>query len=180
MKTGNARFDAFIPVLLSFEAEYNHDGSIRVERDPHDPGGVTKGGIDQRAHPGVNVAALTLDGIEQIYFADWTRLPCDELPRPLGELLMDIVQNGGPGAQWIQEAVGAVADGHIGPKTLQAAADCALSADRLYAAIDHVCDRREARFRSLNGARFFLDGWTARNEALRTWARKNLPEPLLS
>lgn len=173
------RFYDFIPVLLDFETEYNPAGSVRVERDPNDPGGVTKYGIDQRSHPKVNIARLTRTEATAIYLADWNRLPCDELPRPLGELLMDIVQNGGPGAQWIQRAVGVVTDGFIGPKTLAAAAAWARGpVGRIRDGIDFVCDRRADRFRGLPGAKHYLKGWLRRNEQLRTWAMAHLPLPL--
>lgn len=183
MSTGNARFDTFIELLLEFETEFNPDGTVRVERDPDDPGGTTKYGIDQRSHPRVNIAALTRDGALHIYFADWTRLPCDELPRPLGELLMDIVQNGGPGARWIQEALGVVVDGFIGPKTLAAAAVAARGEGGvlLRRIVHHVCDRREDRFRAIVKARprmkKYLRGWLRRNEAMRTWALAHLSQP---
>lgn len=176
----NARFCDFIDFLLSFETEYHADGSVRVERDTDDPGGTTKFGIDQRAHPRVNVAALTLAEAKEIYFADWTRLPCDELPRPFGELLMDIVQNGGPGAQWIQKAVGAEDDGFIGPKTLALAAAVTADPLRVKRGIDYVCDMRESRFRRLAEnrprSRKYLKGWLRRNEAMRAWALAHLPE----
>lgn len=168
--SSNSRFNEFIRILLDFETEYNRDGSVRVERDPHDPGGTTKFGIDQRSHPGVNIAALTRADAESIYWRDWLRMPCDELPCPLGELLMDIVQNGGPGAVWIQEAIGVKADGHIGPVTLAAAQAMSGSVTPMRAAVNYVCDQRAERFKRLPGAARYLKGWLARNETLRKWA----------
>jgi lysozyme family protein len=175
----STRFDDFIGVLLGFETDYNPDGTVRVERDPDDPGGTTKFGIDQRSHPGVSIAALTLDQAKAIYLADWQRLPCEQLPRPLGELLFDIAQNGGPGAKWIQQACNVTADGFIGPKTLAAAAALAMDAHKMNLAIYFICDQREDRFRSLcqnrPRARKYLQGWLNRNSAMLKWAIAHPP-----
>lgn len=176
---GNARFDDFIGQLLEFETEYNPDGSVRVERDPDDPGGTTKFGIDQRAHPGVDIPRLTLADAKQIYFADWTRMPCDELPRPLGELLFDIAQNGGPGPEWLQKALGVDADGFIGSKTIAAASAIVSDSAKIRRVIDYICDQRELRFRRLVDNRprskKYLNGWIRRAEAMRRWAQNHPP-----
>src|SRR5690348_12139869 len=74
------RFYTCVRFVLDHETEYNQDGSVKVERDPHDPGGTTKFGIDQRSHPNVNVAALTLDQATQIYRqGEWTKCCCGNL-----------------------------------------------------------------------------------------------------
>lgn len=174
MKTGNARFDDFIELLLGFETEFNIDGSVKVERDPDDAGGMTKFGIDQRSHPRLDIAALTRDAAIGIYFADWQRLPCDELPLPLGELLMDIHQNGGHGALWLQEALHVTVDGFIGPKTLAAAAQAAANPIVLLRCIHRLGDLRAAYFEGIARRRpkqkKFLRGWMRRNDTLTQWA----------
>lgn len=43
------------------------EGGDKITKDPHDPGGVTKYGISQRAHPEVNVEALTISQAMEIY-----------------------------------------------------------------------------------------------------------------
>jgi lysozyme family protein len=45
-----------------------HDGDFAfaiAERDPDDPGGLTKFGIDQRSHPTVDINALRLEQAKQ-------------------------------------------------------------------------------------------------------------------
>src|SRR5678809_101538 len=120
---GGNRFKVCMDFVLRHETEYNADGSVRVEHDPHDPGGTTKYGIDQAAHPHVDVENLTLEQAEQIYFdGEWTRCRCSELMPPWDLAVFDAAVNVGTGRaiRWLQKAVHVDADGFIGPKTIQA------------------------------------------------------------
>jgi len=137
-----------------------------AEDDPDDPGGLTKFGIDQRSHPNIDIRGLDLLGALAIYHADyWLRARCDDLPAPVGEVVFDVAVNNGLSlaAKWLQEAVGAKADGWIGPKTLAAAhgADHAAVARAIIA-------RREGFYRYIaRGKREkFLKGWLNRNKGL--------------
>jgi len=179
----NARFLDFIPLVLSLETEHHRDGSVRVERDGNDPGGTTKYGIDQRAHPRVDIAALTEEGARAIYFAEWQKAPCDELPRPFGELVFDVFVNGGHPILWLQTALreagdgGVVSDGWCGVQTLAAAQSAAEYAPTAEAVIHRFCEQRAARFRTLaEQPRFrrYITGWLRRNETLRAWALAHL------
>jgi lysozyme family protein len=50
----------------------------------------------------------------------WDRFKCDQLPYAIAYQVFDTAYNGGRPAQWLQQAVGVVADGIIGAKTLAA------------------------------------------------------------
>lgn len=163
------RFLAFIPLLLALETSFNRDGSVHTERDPDDPGGTTKFGIDQRSHPHVDIAALAEDDAKAIYFSEWSRIGTELLPPRLAELLFDIHVNGGPGAYWLQQVLAVPADGFIGPVTRTAA--CALDTAQVNDACVRICSRRDGRFRRLSGmgAGKYLNGWLNRSARLRAF-----------
>lgn len=162
------RFLAFMPFILKWETEYNSDGSVKVERDPDDPGGTTKYGIDQRSHPTVDIPNLTEAGARRIYFDDyWTKIHADSLPEPVGEVCMNIGVNAGKGraAKWLQQALGVTADGVIGPKTIDAANAVALPT----ALAKDLCDRLMQHYRDIAKGPLakYLGGWTNRTNDLR-------------
>lgn len=171
------RFTKFIPFFLELETEYHPDGSVKVERDPHDRGGTTKFGIDQRSHPRIDIASLTKDDAIQIYRADWARLPCDELAYPFGEILMDVHQNGGPAAEWIQQALGKLrVDGWIGEKTIARSKE--LTRQQIEQAVQLIWALRRDRFERLAqnpGQMRFRRGWLSRNNKVRDWCLSNFP-----
>lgn len=110
-------FDLAFAVVVGEEGGYCNN--------PADPGGETKFGISRRAHPEVNIAALTLDQAKAIYRANyWLHIRGDDLPPPLALLVFDSATNNGPtqAAKWLQLAVGVTQDGVIGPATLAAVA----------------------------------------------------------
>lgn len=94
-----------------------------LTNDPDDPGGLTKYGIDQRSHPGVDIKNLTKDQAVQIYWDSyWIKSKCDQLPDAVAFIHFDASVNEGLGAaaKFLQEAVNVTVDGSIGPKTLAA------------------------------------------------------------
>ena len=120
---GTNRFQYCVDFVLQHETEYHADGTVRTEHDPHDPGGTTRFGIDQRSHPDVDVENLTLEQAKQIYFEnEWAACRCAELPAPWDLAVFDAAVNVGAhrAITWMQKAVGVVADGFIGPKTIKA------------------------------------------------------------
>lgn len=160
------RFDACIAFVLKHETEYNHDGSVRTEHDPKDPGGTTKYGIDKRSHPEVDIEHLTLDQAMRIYHdGEWTDCRCDDLPVGWDLAVFDAAVNLGKG--WaipaMQRIVGAKADGAIGPLTL-AAVKAAPAED-----LERYLQAREAHYRALNPklVRTYLRGWLGRVADLR-------------
>lgn len=97
--------------------------------DPHDHGGETNLGVTKKAwgeYLGRAIAdgemkALTKETVQPFYKKMyWDKCHCDELPGGLDYAVFDFAVNAGPGraAKFLQQAVGAVADGAIGPGTL--------------------------------------------------------------
>lgn len=162
---------AFLQLLcfvMSHETEF-HEGhygnydEVRTEHDPRDPGGATKYGIDQRAHPHLKVAELSFNEAALIYYTEnWMPLRAEELPPKTAMALVDAAINcGGPRAvRWLQEILALKQDGNIGPVTI-AAAQKRQDQD-LAKAFNH----RRMRYYSeevRSGLRMvYLKGWTAR------------------
>ncbi len=167
------RFENCIAFVLAHETVYNAAGGVKVERDPNDPGGTTKYGIDQRDHPNVDVANLTEEGARAIYSTEeWTKGRCENFKTPWDMALLDSAVN--PGLHFIgvalQRAVnrGLTVDGVIGPKTIAATNASALDA------VVRFLNLREAYYNSLpdykQGRPFkvaFIHGWTNRVNDLR-------------
>lgn len=101
--------------------------------DPRDPGGHTNLGITQttldRARRYIDglplsVSDLTVPQSLQIYeLLYWKPIHGDELPLGLALIVFDACVNQGErdAIHFLQSAVGATVDGHIGPKTIEAA-----------------------------------------------------------
>lgn len=73
--------------------------------------------------PGTTIADLTVEQAKAVYRAlYWDPIQGDELPPPIDEYLFDYAVNSGvrTASLALQAAVGALQDGWIGPKTLQA------------------------------------------------------------
>lgn len=92
----------------------------------------TKFGISAAAYPDLDILALTEDQAKALYRRDyWARISGDQLPPPLALMVFDAaVNNGGHRAcVWLQRAVGVVADGMVGPITLNAVAEATAQPD---------------------------------------------------
>lgn len=155
-----SRFDICVGFVLKHETERNKDGSVKVEHNPKDPGGVTKYGIDQRDHPNVNVAALTQHQATEIYRREiWDKCNCERLKIPWDLAVMDSCVNPGfKSIRFLQQVVGTTVDGHIGPVTI--AKVNGASIDQLF----EFLDLREHYYRSLPDRlkTEFLGGWLNR------------------
>lgn len=151
--------------VLRHETEHNADGSVKVERNPKDPGGVTKYGIDQRDHPNINVAALTKHQATEIYRHDiWEKCNCERLKIPWDLAVFDSCVNPGfKSIKLLQQVVGTTIDGHIGPVTIAKVNSASL--DQLF----EFLDLREAYYRGLPAGlkTEFLHGWLNRLGDLR-------------
>lgn len=101
--------------------------------DPHDRGGETNLGVTKKAWAAYlgreiedgEMAALTKEAVEPFYKEMyWDKVRGDQLPDGVDYLVFDFAVNAGPGrsAKFLQRAVGATADGAIGPGTLGAVA----------------------------------------------------------
>lgn len=100
------------------------EGGSKITNDPADPGGVTKYGIAQAYHPGVDVRNLTEDGAKAIYRDGyWTPLRGDEITsQGVAEMLFDAGVNLGLGTtlKLAQVALGLPQTGKMDDATLEA------------------------------------------------------------
>jgi lysozyme family protein len=159
------RFDICVAFVLAQETEFNKDGSVKVERDPNDPGGTTKYGIDQRDHPGINVAALTERQATEIYRREvWNKCRCENLKAPWDLAVFDSCVNPGfKSIRFLQQVVGSKIDGFIGPVTI--AKVNSASIDQLF----EFLDLRESYYEALPARlkEHYLKGWLNRVAELR-------------
>lgn len=90
-----------------------------------DTGGLTKWGVSAKAHPDVDIASLTREQAERIYFDDyWRAIRGNALPPALALVLFDAAVNMGVSAsvRILQTVLRHVAvDGVMGPETVSAA-----------------------------------------------------------
>ena len=168
-------FARAVAFVLDRETEFERDGTIHCERDPNDPGGTTKYGIDAGSHPGVDIPNLTEADAVTIYHAtEWARIQGDKLPAILALPMLDTAVN--PGSKlavvWLQFALQVMPDGVIGPHTIlelsvldtAAAKAAALSVQNARANYYH------GRPAEIDGHPFrdrFLKGWLARVDLTR-------------
>jgi lysozyme family protein len=100
------------------------EGGAAVTNDPADPGGITRWGISQRAHPGVDIANLTRDQAAELYRQHyWLPARCDHFPEAVALVLFDAAVNQGvvPAVRSLQRALGVEDDGVVGSDTISAA-----------------------------------------------------------
>lgn len=128
--------------------------------DPADPGGLTRYGISQRAHPDVNVSALTEGEAIAIYWLRyWQACGLDPLPAPIAVAVLDAaVQHGPrPAARMLQHGLGVETDGVIGEHTVEAA-----RAADVQALLVGYCARRGVYYANLGSFGRFGYGWLRR------------------
>ena len=89
------RFNNFIPFVLKWECDWPADQTGQLSRDPQDPGGTTRWGIDAASHPGVNVVNLTYAQALGIYFDEWTKDGIESMAPKLGEVFFNACVNCG-------------------------------------------------------------------------------------
>ena len=108
-------FDKAIIFTLKQEGGYVNDQK--------DPGGETKYGISKKQYPFLDISALTLEQVKNIYHTDyWMPAKCEQISYPLNMVHFDCAVNSGiPRAIIIlQRTVGVDDDGILGPITLAA------------------------------------------------------------
>lgn len=151
-----------------------HEGGY--VNDPHDPGGETNMGISKRSYPNENIRGMTHARAAQIYKRDyWDAVRGDDLPAGLDVMAFDGAVNSGVsrGAKWVQSAVGAQADGKIGPATLLRA-----SKVDTRQAIKAAANNRMQFLRGLSTWPRYKNGWTTRVEDMRNMALSLVPVPV--
>lgn len=162
-----ADFKKALAFLFKWENVYDKQGNVIAENDPDDPGGVTKFGVDQRSHPDVDVANLTQEQAEEIYWSEWLDCSAGKLPSPLSIVYFDAVVNTGKtqATFFLQRVCGTKDDGIFGPKTLASVLKAIedSSAERVAKVF---CDARRAFYRKLADQnpkfRKFENGWNNR------------------
>lgn len=160
-------FQKAIDFVLPWECVYDANGNVTWEDVPGDLGGPTRYGIDQASHPNVDIKRLTREQALEIYRHDyWSKIKGDDIAEPLDMVVMDIAVNNGVGraSKWLQEAVGAIPDGIIGPKTLRAVAGRNPVKIGMF-----LLGKRDQFYREIaSGAKSkFLTGWLNRNNSLK-------------
>ena len=160
---------------LAFVWRSDCDGQP-LHTDAHDPGGDTSWGViattwAEAVRSGIvtgtlqNATKPQLATVLRVQF--WNTVQGDALPAGIDLAVFNMGMVSGPGtaARLLQQAVGVVDDGHIGPVTLLAVrgADPGL----LIAALTK---RDEAYFASLGTFRYFGRGWDNRAEACQAAA----------
>lgn len=143
MSSPTAFADSVHWVLYREGVRWDSQGNVietGLNDDPHDPGGVTKFGIAQRWHPGVDVKNLTIAQAIAIYKTEyWDKWKCDGLPDAWALFVFDSAVQHPP------------------------------SAVNLFEQMNNICDaldRREQFYRSI-GNPAELKGWLYRLAALR-------------
>lgn len=97
----------------------------KITDDPRDRGGLTKYGISQTAHPGVDIRNLTEAGATAIYKRMyWDAVSGDKLNPIIAACTFDAAVNMGPltARLMLQRVAKVKQDGDIGPATLAALA----------------------------------------------------------
>lgn len=172
---GDHHEDAFqgaLKLVLQYEGGYvNH---------PNDPGGETNKGVTKavydsyRKNKGLEVRSvkdIADEEIEEIYRKRyWIAGYCHVLPWKLAIAHFDTAVNAGTrqAAKFLQRSVGAVDDGKIGPKTIQAVAD-SVESEALQAYLSKRRDFYEYLARKNPPEcplKVFLKGWMKRVDHL--------------
>lgn len=137
---------------------FHHEGGY--VNHPRDPGGETKFGISKRSYPREDILNLTKARAAEIYRADfWAKVRGDDLPAGIDLVAMDPAVNSGVsrGVRWLQQALGAKADGRIGPETVKRAQQA-----NPFEVIPKACALRMGFLRGLKTWATFRSGWSRR------------------
>lgn len=148
--------------------------------DVTDRGGETKYGISARTYPNVDIKNLTMDQATDIYWRDyWQANYCGALPAPLALALFDAVVQHQPrsAGSLLQQALGVLGDGIIGPQTITAARQ-ACTRDGGHAVLADLLARRAQFYAGLVTANSsqarFLHGWMRRLFLLHAFINQDI------
>jgi lysozyme family protein len=150
----------------------HHEGGY--VNHPKDPGGMTNLGVTKRVYEdwvGYSVSEhtmqnLTEEDVAPIYRKNyWDRIKADDLPSGLDLCVFDFGVNAGTGraAKYLQNLIGTVADGGIGPNTLRALANY-VDSEGVESAIKNYQAERQSYYEKLKTFETFGRGWTRRVE----------------
>ena len=145
---------------------------------PSDPGGETNLGVTKRVweeyvgHPVESLKKLTKDDVAPMYEQKYWR-PCygEVLPRGLDFVVFSMGVNAGPGrsVKLLQQSIGCVSDGIIGPRTREL-----ISASNTATLIAKFSETRREYYRSLKTFPIFGKGWERRVNEVKADALKML------
>jgi lysozyme family protein len=134
--------------------------------NPADPGGETNLGVTKRVweeyvgHAVKTMKNLTKDDVAPMYeLKYWRPCYCEVLPRGLDFVVFSMGVNAGPGrsVKLLQQSIGCVPDGVIGPRTREL-----ISASNSANLIAKFSETRREYYRSLKTFLIFGKGWLAR------------------
>lgn len=165
---------------LAFVLE--HEGGFADH--PRDPGGATMKGVTLavfrrffgNSKSVKDLKKITDAQLRKVYKTDyWDKCSGDKLPSGVDYAVFDSAVNSGPGrsAIWLQKAVGAKADGAIGPNTLSKVAT-----HEPPAIVGRMLDLRMEFLRDLSTFDVFGRGWSRRVASVRKEALKMAGEDL--
>jgi lysozyme family protein len=133
---------------------------------PSDPGGETNLGVTKAVweeyvgHPVKTMKNLTKDDVAPMYeLKYWRPCYCEVLPRGLDFVVFSMGVNAGPGrsVKLLQQSIGCVPDGVIGPRTREL-----ISTSNSATLIAKFSETRREYYRSLKTFPIFGKGWLAR------------------
>jgi lysozyme family protein len=148
-----------------------HEGGYINHKD--DPGGMTNLGVTKKVweewvgHEVDEKAmrALTPALVAPMYeMKYWRTSYCEKLPRGLDLLVFSMAVNAGSGrsVKLLQDAIGVVADGIIGPRTM-----AKISEANVETLIDSFSEARRQFYRGLKTFPVFGKGWLSRTDSER-------------
>jgi lysozyme family protein len=153
------------------ELVLKHEGNF--VNHPKDPGGMTNLGVTKKVwedwigHEVDEKAmrALTPAIVAPMYeMKYWRTSYCEKLPRGLDLLVFSMAVNAGSGrsVKLLQEAIGVVADGVIGPRTM-----ARINEANVETLIDKFSEARTAFYKGLKTFPVFGRGWLSRTDSER-------------
>jgi lysozyme family protein len=153
------------------ELVLKHEGGF--VNHPKDPGGMTNLGVTKKVwedwigHEVDEKAmrALTPALVAPMYeMKYWRTSYCEKLPRGLDLLVFSMAVNAGSGrsVKLLQDAIGVVADGVIGPKTM-----AKINEANVETLIDKFSEARTAFYKGLKTFPVFGKGWLNRTNTER-------------
>jgi len=150
------------------ELVLKHEGGF--VNHPKDPGGITNLGVTKRVweewigHPATekDMRELTPAIVAPMYeMRYWRPSYCEKLPRGLDLLVFSMAVNAGAGrsVKLLQDAIGVVADGIIGPRTM-----ARINEANVETLIDKFSEARTDYYKGLKLFPVFGVGWLRRTE----------------
>ena len=170
----NSNFDKSLEFVLKSEGHFVNDS--------RDPGGMTNLGITQRvleewlghAVDEKTMRNLTPEQVAPIYKAKyWMACYAPQLKVGIDYLMFDAAVNMGPGraVKLMQECIGCVPDGIIGPRTFQL-----LDQKKPEDIVDAFSKRKTSYYESLKTFPVFGKGWLKRVEDVKFNALRMIGE----